>query len=210
MIKCSPTRAVASVARSRTGCARAKISAFLHQIVMRESSGRCQMCGSTVARQAATLVVDYSRPGNWDGAHNLGNFWAICQECDAGRRAYFSHVNVDPQLVRKVTTHESVHVRIGELLKAVGIGNRVPSSLIEYVAGQSGWRQRLRELRYPVIGWKIKARTYKETSGRKRSDYVLVSHEPWPQDPTNAIMRYADTRRKQNVTARNRPTVAKD
>jgi len=175
-----------------------KISPVFRQEVIRRADGRCQMCGSTVMRHGATLVVDDNKPGNWGDADELGSFWAICEECYAGREAYFSSVNVDAELIRRVTAHESVHMRIGELLKAIGIGKRVPSSLIEDVAGQSGWKKRLRELRYPVIGWKIEAHLYNGPSGRKRSDYILMSHRPWPQDPTGAIRRFRGIRKKWN------------
>ena len=175
-----------------------KFKVVRQQEVIHRAEGRCQMCGSTVMRHGATLVVDDNKPGNWGDADELGSFWAICEECYAGREAYFSSVNVDAELIRRVTAHESVHMRIGELLKAIGIGKRVPSSLIEDVAGQSGWKKRLRELRYPVIGWKIEAHLYNGPSGRKRSDYILMSHRPWPQDPTGAIRRFRGIRKKWN------------
>jgi hypothetical protein len=131
------------------------------------------------------------------GTDELRGLWAICEECDAGRRAYFSSVNVDAELIRSVTAHKSVHLRIGELLKAVGVGSRVPSSLIEAVAGQSNWRQRLRELRCPAIGWNIEPHLYNLPSGRRRSDYVLVSYREWPQDPARAVRQYERARGKQ-------------
>lgn len=89
-------------------------------------------------------------------------------------------------------------MRIGELLKTIGVGKRVPSSLIEVVADQDDWQKRLRELRYPVIGWEITTRLYKDPSGKKQSDYVLLSHKPWPKDPTGTIRRFEAERKERN------------
>jgi hypothetical protein len=69
------------------------------------------------------------------------------------KEAYFSSLHVDAELMKGVMAHESVHVRIGELLKTVGVGKRTASQLIDVVADQSDWQKRLRELRCPVIGW---------------------------------------------------------
>jgi hypothetical protein len=187
----------------RSGCARAKfrpsteVVELLEREAQRGANVRCQMCGKTVVNHGAYLLTDAPWPGGWRGTVGLLDLWAICDECDAGMRDYLPSARGNDELVRRVAAHKSVHMRIGELLKAVGVGNRAPSSLIEVAAGQSGWRQRLRELRYPVIGWKIECRLYKGPGGRRRSDYLLVSYREWPQDPTGAIRRFEQARRMQ-------------
>jgi hypothetical protein len=190
----------------RTGCARAKfrpsteVGELLEREAHRPVNVRCQMCGETVANHGAYRMGDASWPGGSRGTNGLLDFWAICEKCDAGMIDYLPEAMGDAELVRRVSAHQSVHMRIGELLKAVGVGNRAPSSLIEAAAGQSGWRQRLRELRYPVIGWKIECRLYKGPSGRRRSDYVLISYREWPHDPTGAIRQFGKARWTRTVT----------
>jgi hypothetical protein len=169
--------------------------------VIHAAHGRCQMCGRTVEKHGVTLVVDHKKPRDWGGTNDRDNLWAICEECNAGKKAYFSSLRVDGEMMQKVTAHRSVHMRIGELLKAFGVGNRTPSSLIEIVADQDDWQKRLRELRYPVIGWEIDTHLYKGPSGRKQSDYVLRKHKPWPKDPTSLIRRYEAERQERNRTA---------
>jgi hypothetical protein len=119
-------------------------------------------------------------------------------------------MNADAELVRRVTAHKSVHRRIGELLKAVGVGNRVPSSLIKAVAGQPSWRQRLRELRYPVIGWKIEVRLFAGPSGRRCTDYVLLSYKDLPEDPTESIRQFEKVRRKLKEAAQQKSKGRRD
>jgi hypothetical protein len=104
--------------------------------------------------------------------------------------------------MKKAVVHDSVHVRIGELLKAVGVGEHTEPALLEVVADQEDWHKRLRELRYDVIGWKIDPVPYKE-GGRKKVDYILRSWKPWPPDPTGAIRRFEKDRKARNERAGN-------
>jgi 5-methylcytosine-specific restriction endonuclease McrA len=167
--------------------------------VIHGAHGRCQMCGKSVARHGIALVVDHKKPRDWDGTNDRDNLWAICEECNAGKKAYFSSLHVDAELMKRVIAHESVHVRIGELLKAVGIGKPTSSQLIDVVADQDDWQKRLRELRYSVIGWEIDKRLYRATSGKKQCDYILRSFKAWPEDPSGVIRRFENERKKRNM-----------
>ena len=169
--------------------------------VIHSAHGCCQMCGRSIERHGVTLVVDHKKPRDWDGTNDRDNLWAICEECNAGKKAYFSSLNVDADLMRKVIAHESVHVRIGELLKAVGVGQRTSSQLIEVVADQDDWQKRLRELRYPVIGWEIDIKLYRSKSGKKQCDYILRSFKAWPEDPSGMIRRFESERAKRNLAS---------
>jgi HNH endonuclease len=166
--------------------------------VIRGAHGRCQMCGRTVEQHCVVLVVDHKKPRAWGGTNDRDNLWAICEECNAGKKAFFSSLQVDAEVMKKAIGHKSVHVRIGELLKAVGVGIRVPSALIEVVADQDDWQKRLRELRYPVVGWDIETQLYKDRHGKKRCDYVLRSFFPWPDDPSGTIRRFEKEREERN------------
>jgi hypothetical protein len=174
------------------------ISLRVRAEVIHAAHGRCQMCGRTMEKHGITLVVDHKKPRDWGGSNDRDNLWAICEECNAGKKHFFSSLNVDKDTMKQVTAPQSVHVRIGELLKRVGIGNRTPSSIIEVVADQNDWQKRLRELRYPVIGWEIETHLYKSSSGKKQSDYVLKSYKAWPEDPSGTIRRFEEERQRQN------------
>lgn len=164
--------------------------------IIRLARGRCQMCGRSIEKHGIALVVDHKKPRDWGGRNDPTNLWAICEECNAGKKAYFS--SFDPKLMQKVTSHKSVHVRIGELLKAVGVGKRTPASMLDLVADQDDWQKRLRELRYPVIGWEIDTHGYKSATGRKLVDYILRSYKPWPEDPTGLIRKFEKEREQRN------------
>lgn len=166
--------------------------------VIHAAHGSCQMCGRTVEKHGIALVVDHKKPRDWGGTNDRENLWAICEECNAGKKSFFSSLSASPNMMKRVTSAESVHVRIGELLKAVGVGKPTSSSLLDVVADQDDWQKRLRELRYPVIGWDIETRLYKGPSGKKQVDYILRSYKPWPEDPTGKIRQFEKEREQKN------------
>jgi hypothetical protein len=167
--------------------------------IIRGAHGRCEMCGRTIEKHGIALVTDHKIPRDWGGTNDRENLWAICEDCNAGKKAYFSSLNIDAEIMKKVTKHASVHVRIGELLKAVGVSNRASSQLIDIVANQDDWQKRLRELRYPVIGWEIDTKIYRTESGMKQCDYVLVTFKNWPDDPSGVIRRFEAERKRNNL-----------
>ncbi len=153
----------------------------VQQMVVRQARGKCQMCGRTTSKHGVSLVADRN-PWTEGGADGAGAVWAVCADCCAGLRAYFRSLQISPETLRRISSHESVHVRIGELLRAVGVGRRTGSSLISFVADQRSWKSRLRELRQPPFGWDIAAARFKSPSGRVKCDYILVRERPWPRD----------------------------
>jgi transcriptional regulator with XRE-family HTH domain len=161
--------------------------------ILAAAHGRCQMCGKTVERHGITLVVDHKIPRDWGGTNDDDNLWAICEECNAGKKAHFA--SLDQNLMRRVMHHKSVHVRIGGLLKA-SRGKPVSSELIAIVANQEDWQKRTRELRY--LDWRIDVSRSTLPSGRVRSSYTLKRSTPWPPDPSGWIRRYELDRKTRN------------
>ena len=173
------------------------VNSRLRARILHAAHGRCQMCGRTIEKHAIVLVIDHKRPQDWGGTDEPENLWAICEECNGGKKAYFSSVNVNAEIMRRVLSEKSVHVRIGETLKAFGIGKPVPSYLLDIAADQEDWQKRLRELRYPVIGWDYSFTRYRN-SGRVRTNYILERFEPWPTDPSAEIRAFERKRKEKN------------
>jgi len=177
-----------------------QVSEKLRAAVLHAAHGRCEMCGRGIVEHGVVFQVDHKLPRDWGGTNDRENLWALCQECNRGKKAFFSSVQADSKMMKSVMAHDSVHVRIGELLKAFGVGVATPAYLIEIVSGenQEDWKKRLRELRYPVIGWDIRPARHTEPSGKVRADYVLLRWKPWPRDPTGLIRRFEEERRRKN------------
>lgn len=163
------------------------VNSRVRAAILGRAHGVCQMCGRSIKKHQIELVVDHKIPVEWGGDNSEENLWALCIECNSGKKAYFS--SQDQSLMKSVMHHKSVHVRIGELLKR-NRGKAVPSTLIELVAGptQDDWRKRTRELRY--LGWQIKASRKKSISGKAESFYTLTKFLDWPEDPSGWIREY--------------------
>lgn len=165
------------------------VNSRVRAAVLRNAKGSCQMCGRTVADDHIKLVVDHKIPLDWGGSNDEDNLWALCEECNSGKKAHFA--SQDQATMRAVMKHDSVHVRIGELLK-LNIDKPVPGKLIEFVANREDWSKRTRELRY--LGWKIAVATQRQPNGKVESFYTLRSFSAWPEDPTKWIQRYERSR----------------
>jgi hypothetical protein len=140
------------------------------------------MCGRTVSEDAIKLHIDHKVPREWGGPTIDENLWALCSECNEGKRNFFASIADDR--VRHAMVHGSVHVRIGELLKAFR-GQPVPKAYVQLVAYTHGdFEKRLRELR--EIGWKYRA-VKQKVAGRMQTHFILEKSEDWPPDPAAAI-----------------------
>jgi hypothetical protein len=150
--------------------------------------GCCGNCGKSIVKHGIALVVVHKVPTELGGLVEPGNLWALCEECNEGNMNCFRRVGAD--WIRKLKQNRSVHVRLGETLKAFQ-GEPVPTAILRFVADQSAWTRRLRELRY--LGWKIEAR--RRAGGP--SFYRVVRSKPWPTDPA-AVIRQAE--RERNIS----------
>jgi 5-methylcytosine-specific restriction endonuclease McrA len=172
----------------------APIGIRLRAEALREARGRCQMCGRTIVEDGIRLVVDHKLPRTWGGKTERDNLWAICEDCNAGKKDLFA--SMDSPHVRQAMANKSPHIRIGELLKAGGVGKEVPSHLIQFVANQDQWDKRLRELRY--LGWKITAGTRNVKGGRRQSFYILRHFTEYPPNVSKWIQDFERKRAKRN------------
>ena len=77
--------------------------------VLRSAHGRC---GSAAGRSIsmASLWWWIIIPREWGGATEPENLWAICEECNHGKKNLFA--SVDSEAMRSAVRHDSVHVRI--------------------------------------------------------------------------------------------------
>lgn len=170
------------------------ISLRLQAQARHAARGRCGMCGRTIDKHGIVLVIDHKVPRDWGGLTEPDNLWAICEECNSGKKNYFK--SVDAKWMREVMGHKSVHVRLGGTLKSFE-GKPVDSQTLEFVANQDDWKKRIRDLRY--LGWIIPAPTRKRMpGGRVRSFYRLGKAKPWPENPTAVIQKYERDRARRN------------
>jgi hypothetical protein len=155
------------------------------QEAIRRADGRCQMCGRIAAKHGLALAKGKRLWADCGGG-DPSSVWTICLECRDGVRAYLRSLGIRPETLRRVSSFKNAHTRIGELLKAFGVGRPTPSSLISSIADVRSWKARLRELRQLPYSWKIRPRRYKDSLGRTKCDYVLLEERRWPEKPGRA------------------------
>jgi len=173
------------------------ITKKIRAAILNMAHGRCQMCGRTIVDDGIKLEPDHKIPRNWGGATTIDNLWALCQQCNGGKRDFFATFN-DAEM-KKIASHKSVYERISEMLCSRE-GETVPSWLLQFVANvndfQEDWQKRLRELRYPAIGMKIKATRTKTPSGKWQAAYKLVKWKPLPPNHKLLIKEHERESRK--------------
>lgn len=130
------------------------------------------------------LHVDHRIPRDWGGTNEDENLWAVCSECNEGKKNFFA--SITDSRVQKAMAHADIYIRIGELLKAFA-GEPVPKDYIQVVAStHDDFEKRMRELR--KLGWRYTFKKKKE-HGRFKTAFILEHWEPWPKDPGAAIRR---------------------
>lgn len=156
------------------------------------------MCGRTPTDDGVRLQVDHKIPQEWGGTSDEWNLETLCNECNAGKKAYFS--TFDSELMRAVLQRESVYIRLGETLRAGG-ETGVDARVLEFVGGQRQWDKRLRELR--ELGWEYRTKVRTTTRGSRETAYFLIHapHGSWPADPGREIRR-REMQRKANLPDR--------
>lgn len=159
---------------------------------------RCAQCGRTPLDDGVKLVVDHKIPQSWGGGNELENLQPLCNECNHGKRDYFTSHDAHADQIRRSIGYAEPHRRIGELLKAFD-GGWVRTDLIGLVASakefQEDFQKRLRELR--LLGWEIETQKRYNEGARVWTYYRAKSWKPWPPNIRTAI-RNEEIRRRQN------------
>jgi hypothetical protein len=153
------------------------------------------MCGRTPREDGVRLVIDHIVPLEWGGTNDESNLQPLCTEHNHAKQAHFSSFNQYASAIRLAIALPEVHLRIGELLKALH-GQAVPVDLINVVAREENRgdpTRRLRDLR--ALGWRIDA-SRRKTGARTRSSYTLKASLPWPTaGPAVAVAQLEAARR---------------
>ncbi|MFF0877862.1 HNH endonuclease [Micromonospora aurantiaca (nom. illeg.)] len=162
------------------------------------SPQRCAQCGHSPLGHGVVLVVDHKVPREWGGTDDIDNLQPLCEECNAGKKAFYATYDKYGDAIQAAAMHPEPHGRIGELLKAFR-GDWVPSDLIGVVASmqqyQEDWQKRLRELR--LLGWTISSRRSKDPgTGRVHAWYRVEIWKQWPPGSIRAEVARLDPSNK--------------
>ncbi|MFJ2773367.1 HNH endonuclease [Streptomyces sp. NPDC087300] len=180
--------------------ARKSIPASVRALVHQTYGNRCAACGRTPKDDQVKLVIDHMVPLDLDGTNEPDNLQLLCEEDNHDKQALFADHQENAAALRKSLSLPEVHLRIGELLKAMP-GENVPKELIVLVAREENHgdpTKRMRELR--SLGWVIRNSQRKE--GRRVLSFYRLEHwEPWPPGgPQAAVASLERARRRKKRT----------
>lgn len=102
----------------------------------------CQMCGRKAPE--VKLVVDHKIPVDWEGTNEDSNLWTTCEECNAGKKAYFADFDAD--IMRQVHSLKTGRERLLEFAKLCK-GKEVRPHIFSVVSGVRDWPREIRRLR---------------------------------------------------------------
>lgn len=176
--------------------ARKGIRASDRALTFHTYGNRCAACGKTPKDDQVKLVIDHKVPLDLGGTNEADNLQPLCEEDNHAKQALFADHEENAEALRVSLSLPDVHLRIGELLKAME-GREVPKELIALVAREENHgdpTKRMRELR--SLGWKIKNSRRKE-GRRSLSFYRLDSWTPWPPGGPKAAVTQLERARKQ-------------
>lgn len=176
--------------------ARKSIPASTRALVHHTYGNRCAACGRTPKDDQVKLVIDHMVPLDLGGTNDAENLQLLCIEDNHAKQALFADYQENSSALRESLGLPEVHMRIGELLKAMP-GEDVPKELIDLVAREENHgdpTKRMRELR--SLGWVIK-NSQRKKGRRVLSFYRLKHWEPWPPEgPQAAVAALERARRR--------------
>lgn len=174
---------------------RGHISSRIQAQVYEEYGYRCAMCGRSPKEDKIRLHIDHKIPKDWGGTDDPENLQPLCTEHNHGKQAHFGSFDQHREAIRRAIGYDEVHMRIGELLKALE-GSDVPVDLINLVArdeNRGDPTRRLRDLR--ALGWEISSSRRKEGK-RTLSFYRLDKWVEWPPEGPQAAVAALEAARK--------------
>lgn len=126
-----------------TGKRRDSINAKLRYAVLQRDNSVCQRCGRSVS-DGIKLNIDHRIPVDMGGATTLDNLWALCDECNGGKKNLFSDEDAD--LLQEIMSMSSAYKKLKTYFSAYPNMTINPLKL-ETVSGVRDWERVIRKIR---------------------------------------------------------------
>lgn len=133
-----------SLERGTPKGSRKSVSNKLRFEVLHRDNYRCRACGRG-AEDGVKLQVDHIVPVDWGGDTELSNLQALCEECNAGKKAWVGGYKAEQ--LKEIMNLPTVESRIEALFDTFP-DREIPSELIQLVSkGALDWQRALRRIR---------------------------------------------------------------
>lgn len=124
---------------------RRPIDARLKYAVLQKDNSTCQRCGANIQNTPnVKLVIDHKVPVDLGGATTIDNLWTLCEDCNGGKKAFFTDENADA--VKEIMRLDSAAKRLKAYFELY------PNTVIEpiklsTIANVRDWERTLRLVR---------------------------------------------------------------
>lgn len=129
--------------KQQTTVQRANVSQRQRYRILHRDNSQCQKCGATV-EDGVKLVVDHKIPVDWGGPTADNNLWTLCNECNAGKKAWES--DADAEAMKRILCVSGALNRLREYFKFKH-GEVCTREELQLVSGIAQYARRIRELR---------------------------------------------------------------
>ena len=158
---------------------------------------RCEMCGKSPMEDGVRLHVDHKLPREWGGPTEEWNLQALCSDCNEGKKAYYATFDTVAPQVMTAIEHESVHMRIGEILKAFKDRWARHACRSDRVRRRGAWSTRGTGrsgcASFATSGGASSRACTTSTASARRSGQLL-EWKPWPDEGPGPAIRHVTGR----------------
>lgn len=122
---------------------RVAINSKLRYTILQRDNSTCQRCGKTI-KDGFKLEVDHKIPVEWGGTNDPENLWTLCNECNGGKKHFFS--DFDQQIMASVMKEKSASQKLIKMFTLM------PNVVIEpiklqVISGIRDWTRTIRDIR---------------------------------------------------------------
>jgi len=133
-----------SLEKSAAKGVRKPISSKVRYEVLHRDNFRCRACGRG-AEDEVKLQIDHIVPVDWGGKTELSNLQTLCEECNAGKKAWVA--GYSGEHMKQIISQPTVESRIETLFDTFP-NIDIPSHIIQLVSkGAFDWQRALRRIR---------------------------------------------------------------
>lgn len=98
-----------STVKSEKANIRVGINNKLRYAILQRDNSKCRRCGKTI-EDNVKLEIDHKIPVEWGGDNNADNLWTLCNECNGGKKHFFS--DFDQKIMTEVLKESSGYQKL--------------------------------------------------------------------------------------------------
>lgn len=132
-----------SSSKKASGKTRLTINNKLRYQVLSRDNSACQRCGRTV-KDGIKLEVDHKIPVEWGGGNEIDNLWTLCNECNGGKKHFFSDFDAD--VMKEIINEKSGYKKLVKFFE-LNPNVIIEPVKLDVISGIRDWTRTVRLIR---------------------------------------------------------------